>query len=799
MSSSQLTGSYGYINLTTSTYANPVTVTSTGTVAGGPTQDGLLASTAWTIVNDGSISGGLDGIDLKGGTFGNSAALSGAVDNTGSIHGGNDGVYLYAGGAVSNAAGGTITGGNQGVNVGGASVYNAGSISGGSDGVYLFGGAVSNAASGSITGGVDGVLAKSAAGYVSNAGYIGGASEGVDLQFGVPGEPSGTVDNTGTIHGGTFGVYLYSDGVGVGGYVSNGAGGTITAGGQAVAVGSGDTVYNAGLIGGGADGVYVFEGGVVGNAAGGAITGGVDGVLAKLGVALVYNAGSIGGGADGVDLSAGGVVANAAGGKIGGGAYGVDVSGADAAVYNAGVIGGGADAIELGASISNLLVVDAGAVFDGKVIATDSGAVNTIELTSSASAGTLSGGELSTGLGKEFQGFQTVDIDAGAHWDIKGLKAAFADTTISGFNGHDALDLTNLTYASGATAVLTGDTLAVTSDGMTIDITMTDTTGMHFYAHDVGGDVLVNEKPACYLRGTQVTTDRGPVAVEELKVGDRLITLSGAAMPIRWIGRRSYAGWAAAGNPGVRPVRFKAGSLADGIPSRDLLVSPEHAMFIDGALIPARHLVNGASIVNAEAMDEIHYFHLELDRHAVIFAEDAASETYVDDDNRGMFHNVYEYYAEHPEATRGLRAEYCAPRVEDGFTLEAVRNALAARAARLRPDGTAAPVAALGGNLDLVSRTLIEGWAFAPETPNEPVALVILDNGAVIGEVMADRYRADLEACGVGDGRHAFRLALPRGLTPEFSHEIEVRRESDWTRLQGSGVVLEPEASALAA
>jgi hypothetical protein len=151
-------------------------------------------------------------------------------------------------------------------------------------------------------------------------------------------------------------------------------------------------------------------------------------------------------------------------------------------------------------------------------------------------------------------------------------------------------------------------------------------------------------------------------------------------MPLKWIGRRAYAGWLAFSNPDLQPIRFAAGSIADAVPCRELLVSPEQAMFIDGMLIPARLLVNGRTIAQAEAMDEVQYFYLELDRHAVIFAEDAASESFIDDDSRGMFNNMYEFHALYPDAPVPAWPDYCAPRVEDGYELEAVRRRLRARA-----------------------------------------------------------------------------------------------------------------------
>src|SRR6202012_4719209 len=120
-------------------------------------------------------------------------------------------------------------------------------------------------------------------------------------------------------------------------------------------------------------------------------------------------------------------------------------------------------------------------------------------------------------------------------------------------------------------------------------------------------------------------------------------------------------------------------------------VSPEHAMFIDGMLIPAGCLVNGVSILKVAGIEEVEYFHLEFDRHVVIFAEGAPAESFVDDQSRMLFHNEEEYRLLYPNERRAAHAEFCAPRVEDGPKLYSLHRALAARAAHLRADGAAAP------------------------------------------------------------------------------------------------------------
>jgi hypothetical protein len=172
----------------------------------------------------------------------------------------------------------------------------------------------------------------------------------------------------------------------------------------------------------------------------------------------------------------------------------------------------------------------------------------------------------------------------------------------------------------------------------------------------------------------------------------------------------------------------------------------------------------------------------------VIFAEGAAAESFVDDDSRMLFHNADEYRRLYPDEPRGRFTEFCAPRVETGAALETAYRRLVARAARRLPDGTAAEPAVQHGYLDRANRNVVEGWAFAA-LEEGPVKLAILVNGAVVGQTVADRYRAGL---GFGGEHCGFRFDLPQGLSPGVSHRIEVRRESDWSPLIGGCVTLEP-------
>jgi glycosyltransferase involved in cell wall biosynthesis len=275
-----------------------------------------------------------------------------------------------------------------------------------------------------------------------------------------------------------------------------------------------------------------------------------------------------------------------------------------------------------------------------------------------------------------------------------------------------------------------------------------------------------------------------------LKIGDRIWTRSGQYRPIRWIGRRSYSKEAAWGKRDLMPVVISAGALGDGQPRRDLSVSPEHAMYLEGMLIPARALINGTTIRQPKHTAEIRYVHLELETHEVICAEGALSESFVDDASRGRFDNAEEYAALYPDAPR-VPAVFCAPRVEDGAELQRVRDMIDARTQSTVTGPNESSTCR--GSLDLVRRDLIEGWAI-DETGSEPVRLCVFDHGRPLFEVTANRFRQDLKDRGIGDGRHAFSIAVPGGLAPDEPHLIEVKRVSDGWSLPASPVVLAPRA-----
>jgi hypothetical protein len=151
----------------------------------------------------------------------------------------------------------------------------------------------------------------------------------------------------------------------------------------------------------------------------------------------------------------------------------------------------------------------------------------------------------------------------------------------------------------------------------------------------------------CFLRGTRLLTPDGERKIEDLRIGDLVTTLSGSAEPIQWIGRRVYRRSTDSRHPeSVLPVHVARGALGPDAPDRDLFISQEHALWVDGLFLKAIDLVNGSSITlhSAAEMPEIEYLHVKLARHDVIFAEGAPSETlFVNSGNVECFDNFVEY------------------------------------------------------------------------------------------------------------------------------------------------------------
>ena len=152
----------------------------------------------------------------------------------------------------------------------------------------------------------------------------------------------------------------------------------------------------------------------------------------------------------------------------------------------------------------------------------------------------------------------------------------------------------------------------------------------------------------CFMAGTLIRTPNGEVAVETLKRGDLVLTHDGRSIPVDWLGIQTIS-MRFANKMRVLPIRIRAGALAENVPARDLLVSPDHAILVEGALIHASALVNGTSIIRETAVPQTFtYYHVEVEDHSLILAENTPAETFVDNVDRLGFDNWAEHEALYP-------------------------------------------------------------------------------------------------------------------------------------------------------
>lgn len=196
--------------------------------------------------------------------------------------------------------------------------------------------------------------------------------------------------------------------------------------------------------------------------------------------------------------------------------------------------------------------------------------------------------------------------------------------------------------------------------------------------------LTVTGNVACFLKGTRIRTARGEVAVEALTVGDMAVTASGRLRPVTWLGHCYVDCLSHARPAAVLPVRIQAGAFGEGLPTRDLLLSPDHSVYVHGVLVPVRALVNGATVVQQPARSAW-YYHVELDAHDALLAEGLPAESYLECGNRFVLQPGSMVRPLHPDFEPAVwdEANAFAPLVEHGVEVDGVRQALLARAAAL--------------------------------------------------------------------------------------------------------------------
>lgn len=144
--------------------------------------------------------------------------------------------------------------------------------------------------------------------------------------------------------------------------------------------------------------------------------------------------------------------------------------------------------------------------------------------------------------------------------------------------------------------------------------------------------------PPCFASGTRILTTHGALRVEDLRVGDMVMTMDNGYRPLVWITSRRVGADELHLRPELRPVRIAAGSLGPGLPETDLVVSPQHRvlirsrlaerMFADReVLVAAKHLAGLPGIAVDLDMPEVTYWHFLFDGHQIVFSNGAPTES----------------------------------------------------------------------------------------------------------------------------------------------------------------------------
>ena len=320
------------------------------------------------------------------------------------------------------------------------------------------------------------------------------------------------------------------------------------------------------------------------------------------------------------------------------GTYSID-SGATLTI-NAPVINGTGGIFNIGSGAAGL-IMNAASVGAGQTIAfTDASGMLTLGTDAATGTPALAG------FAGTIAGFQ-----AGDQLTIQGESIASAGVNGSVLNlfGAGGKPLGQLTFSSNAGAVAASSQFSV----------------------------------ACFAAGTGIATTRGLVPVECIHPGDRVCTvLGGDTAEVIWVGRREVD-CARHPNPAaVWPVRVSAHAFGRGMPASDLVLSPDHAVYVDRVLIPIRLLINGHT-VRQELVDRVSYHHIELAQHDVLLANGMPAESYLDTGDRARFSNGSGVVALHPDfSARSWEMRGCAPLVQTGPVLAAVRKRLATEVTR---------------------------------------------------------------------------------------------------------------------
>jgi Hint domain len=312
----------------------------------------------------------------------------------------------------------------------------------------------------------------------------------------------------------------------------------------------------------------------------------------------------------------------------------------------------------------------------------------------------------------------------------------------------------------------------------------------------LGANVVIDERTynafvsnktdgVCFAAGTLIRTPAGNVPVETLKAGDLVLTASGEMRPVKWVGHTDVDFLRSPkGGPGL-PVRIAADAFGPARPSEDLYLSAGHSICIDllgEVLIPVVYLVNESTIAEVET-EAISYWHVELDSHDILIANNLPAESYLAMANRSGFEECRGLLPAMIEGAERTHADFCRPVVTEGPVLDVVRQRLVARAEEIGWTRSLDADIRLVADGDLV-RPRVEGSPATFEFPASAKDVRLMSNvfspasfglrdSRVLGVMLCDGLAFGDRQISLGDAR------LRDGLHQLENHGGALRRWTD--------------------
>ncbi|AFW03062.1 hypothetical protein BAR24_08770 [Gluconobacter oxydans] len=372
-----------------------------------------------------------------------------------------------------------------------------------------------------------------------------------------------------------------------------------------------------------------------------------------------------------------------------GGTFTVDSAGSS---YNATVLSGGLQSITNGGRAYYVAVSSGGAQ-----IVSSGGKLTHTQLNPGATLSALSGSVVDHA---EVRSGASFYVASGAVADTTVVSSGAVLTLESGgtlnetiLSSGGQIDLNGLDYSQGESAsfVSSGGNyyLQVTSGADVVYSTRMQgdysSNGVTL-TRDTDGSTIAALGPVCFLGGSLIKTPTGEVVVENLRAGDDVVVVRDGVEQtesLSWVGSKT-----AQVSKGPHPdeagyaVRIRAGAVSENVPHTDLLLTSEHCLYLDGAFIPVRMLVNGGSIAYATDIAAYDYYHVETASHDVIVANGLMTESYLDTGNRNSFAQPGDVAAL-STAAKSWEHDASAPLVTDRAVVEPIHVRLARRSEAL--------------------------------------------------------------------------------------------------------------------